>query len=119
MSEPEMLPPAADSVAAPSVQPTSGLAIASLVAGLLAWISSPLMVFAIPTPLAAIVAIVCGHMARSEIRRNPNIQGNGMAIAGLVLGWAIVACFVLLVVFVLMIFGGIAAFFAYFGLNGG
>ena len=117
MSEPELLPP--DPVpAATATAPTSGLAITSLVAGLLAWISSPLVIFAIPTPLAAIVAIVCGHMARAQIRRDPNIQGNGMAIAGLVLGWAIVACFVALVVFVLMIFGGIAAFFAYFGVHG-
>ncbi len=36
--------------------------------------------------LAAIVAIVCGHVARAQIRRNGD-SGAGMALAGLVLGY--------------------------------
>ena len=66
----------------PRVNSTSSLAIVSLVFGVLAWCVLP---FA-----GAIVAIVCGHMARSEIRRaepTAPMEGNGLAIAGLVLGY--------------------------------
>jgi hypothetical protein len=66
----------------PSTRTTSTTAIVSLVFGILSWIVLPL--------IGAIVAVVCGHMARSEIRRAPPgvvIDGDGMAIAGLVLGY--------------------------------
>jgi len=56
---------------------TSGMAIASLVMGLLwmYWIGS-------------ILAICLGYAARREIRNNPGrIEGQGMATAGIVLGW--------------------------------
>lgn len=60
---------------------TSSTAIISLVSGILAWIMLPI--------IGAIVAIICGHVARAEIRRMPlgSIEGDGMAVAGLVLGW--------------------------------
>ena len=61
---------------------TSSLAVVSLVFGILTWIVLPF--------IGAIVAIVCGHMARSEIRRAPPdavMEGDGMAVAGLVLGY--------------------------------
>ncbi|MEO7198651.1 MAG: DUF4190 domain-containing protein [Dokdonella sp.] len=60
---------------------TSSTAIASLVSGILAWIMLPVV--------GAIVAVICGHVARAEIRRMPpgSIEGDGMAVAGLVLGW--------------------------------
>jgi Domain of unknown function (DUF4190) len=56
---------------------TSGMAIASLVTGLLwmYWIGS-------------ILAICFGYAAKREIRSNPGrIEGQGMATAGIVLGW--------------------------------
>jgi type IV pilus assembly protein PilA len=60
---------------------TSGKAIASLVFGLL-----PL------TLLSAIPAIVFGHIALSEIKKSAGrLQGRGLAIAGLVLGYFSVA----------------------------
>jgi hypothetical protein len=37
-------------------------------------------------PLATIPAVVCGHVARSQIRRTGE-QGAGLALAGLILGW--------------------------------
>ena len=81
------------------------MAIASLVSGVLGWTLLPF--------LGSIVAIVTGHMARGEIRRgNGVIEGDGLAIAGLVLGYAMVALAVLSVIAVLMLFGGIAAFLA-------
>jgi hypothetical protein len=80
----------------PPVAGTNSLAIVSLVFGILAWF--PLSF------IGAIVAIVCGHVARSEIRRAPPGQkpdGDGMAIAGLVLGYVhlVVLVCVLLVIF--------------------
>jgi hypothetical protein len=60
---------------------TSGKAIASLVSGLLFFV-----------PFAFIAAIVFGHMGLSEIRKSAGrLKGEGMAIAGLVLGYLWIA----------------------------
>ena len=56
----------------PRPRPTNGLAIASLV---LAFI-----------PAMSIPAVICGHMARSRIRQTGE-GGDGLAIAGLILGY--------------------------------
>lgn len=61
--------------------PTSGLAIASLVCGIAELFT---------LGLAAIPAVILGHMARSQIRRTGE-RGDGMAIAGLVLGYVCIA----------------------------
>ncbi|HEU4665561.1 MAG TPA: DUF4190 domain-containing protein, partial [Dokdonella sp.] len=60
---------------------TSTPAILSLVFGIVCW-------FALPF-IGAVAAVICGHLARAEIRREPpgTVEGDGMAIAGLVLGW--------------------------------
>ena len=59
---------------------TSSAAIVSLVFGILAWVALPL--------IGSIVAVVSGHIARGEIRRSPDVvEGDGLAVAGLVLGW--------------------------------
>jgi type IV pilus assembly protein PilA len=69
---------AAASPAAPSAPPqTSVKAVVSLVCGLLFFV-----------PLAFIAAIVFGHIGLSEIKRSAGrLKGEGMAIAGLVLGY--------------------------------
>lgn len=39
-------------------------------------------------PLAGIPAVICGHVSRGRIRRSGGtLAGNGMALAGLVLGY--------------------------------
>ena len=55
---------------------TSGLAVASMVLGILwlFWIGS-------------ILAVIFGHVSLSQTRKDPSIGGRGMAIAGLTLGW--------------------------------
>ena len=90
-------------------------AIASLVAGVLTWFSAPLFFLVVPTPLCTLAAIVAGHVARSKLKRDPGQEGNWMAITGLVLGWGMVLTAVLIALVVLLVFGGIAAFLAYFG----
>ena len=47
-------------------------------------------------PLATIPAIVFGHMARGQIKRTGE-QGAGLALAGLILGWAAVILGIVLV----------------------
>lgn len=67
---------------------TNGLAIASLVLGVLwlYWIGS-------------ILALILGYVARGQIRRSNGAQvGDGIAIAGIVLGWIGLAVLVLLIV---------------------
>jgi hypothetical protein len=78
------------------------MAIVSLVAGLLGWTFAPW--------LGSIIAIITGHMARAEIRRDPaGLEGDGLAVAGLVLGWAMILLSVFTVVAIVLFFGGIAA----------
>ena len=67
---------------------TSGLAIASLVCGILS--------FFVLAVLLGPLAIIFGGVALSKIRKNSEIKGRGMAVAGLVLG--IVATVVIVIV---------------------
>jgi hypothetical protein len=76
---------------------TSTLAVVSFVAGIAAWFAVPL--------LAAIAAVITGHMARREIRQSAGrLDGDWMAVIGLVLGYAqliIVALVVSVIVLIL------------------
>ena len=64
----------------PLQRQTSGVAIASLILGILSFTCLPLV--------ATIFAIVCGHVALNGIRKSGRaLKGEGMAIAGLVLGY--------------------------------
>ena len=85
---------------------TSSLAVVSLVAGLLGWTLAPW--------LGSIIAIITGHMARAEIRREPAaLEGDGLAVAGLALGWAMVVLSVMIVLAFVLLFGGLAALAAF------
>ena len=70
----------------------SGFAVASLVLGILGlflcWIT-----FGIPSMLA----VVFGHVGVSRVRRGVG-DGRGMAISGMVLGYLVIALFLVLVV---------------------
>src|SRR5690349_22797186 len=70
-------PTAVAPVAPPQPGTTNTFAIVSLVCGFLSLL--------LP---AAIVAIVMGHISRSQIRKGGNVQkGAGMALAGLIMGY--------------------------------
>ena len=93
------------------IKQTNNLAIVSLVSGILGWTLLPW--------IGSIVAIVTGHMARAEIRRNAETQeGDGLAIAGLIMGWGMVALSVLTIVVIFLFFGGLALFLAWAGMSG-
>lgn len=67
---------------------TSNLAIASLVSGILGW--------TILFGIASIVAVITGHMAKNEIKRSSGmLSGDGMATAGLILGYVNLAVVVI------------------------
>ena len=94
-----------------NIKQTSNLAIISLVSGILGWTLVPW--------LGSIVAIITGHMARAEIRRNPDtMEGDGMAVGGLVLGWLSIVLTVLVVIGIILFFGGLAAILAFAAANG-
>jgi len=57
---------------------TSGLAIASLVLSCLSVLIGP---------FGFLPVIICGHLARSECRRNQALTGAGLALAGLIVGY--------------------------------
>ena len=89
----------------PTPRTTNTLAVLSLVFGLLG------MVGGIPSAgVINLAAIVMGHMARSQIRQNPNEDGAGMALAGLIMGYIgllIVPLVVLAVIAILMLLNSI------------
>jgi len=86
---------------------TSTPAILSLVFGVLSWFVLPF--------LGAIVAIVCGHIARGEIRRAApgTIEGDGLAIGGLILGYLHLVLCLAVVFFIFVFLGGFAWFAAH------
>ena len=90
---------------------TSTLAIVSLVSGLLGWSFVPW--------LGSIVAVITGHLARTEIRREPErLEGDGMAVAGLVLGYAMLVLSLLGLLLVVLFFGGLAVVLGWLGFSG-
>jgi hypothetical protein len=72
-----------DSPGAGAYRRTSGLATTSLVLGIVGLVTIPL--------LASIAAIVVGKAAQQEIARTPDLEGEGSASAGIILGWIGVA----------------------------
>jgi len=78
----------------PGAQPkTSGLAVTSLVLGILA----VLLTIVCVGPLLAIPAIICGHTASARINRSGGqLAGKGLAIAGFITGYVSLALIVLM-----------------------
>lgn len=69
---------------APAMPQNSTMAIISLVAGIAGWTLLPF--------LGSIGAIITGHMAKNEIKKSGGmLTGNGMATAGLIMGYLSVA----------------------------
>lgn len=64
------------------VPKTSGMAITSMVFGILSILGFAIFLF----PL--LLAIILGHVSHSKIRKDPMLTGEGFAIAGFVMGYA-------------------------------
>ncbi len=83
---------------------TNGLAITSLILGIASWVILPLV--------AAVAAVIFGHIAQRQVKQSGE-DGQGLALAGLILGWLNIALTVLTIcffgVFVLGCFGIVAS----------
>lgn len=80
--------------------PTEPLAIWSLVLSLVG-----LLGFCCGGPVLGIAGVICGHLGLSKINANPQLQGRGLAMAGLIIGYFAVVSWALYLIF----FGGLAA----------
>ena len=88
-----------------NVLPTSTMATVSLIAGILGFMGLPI--------IGSIVAIWTGYSARKDTRSvPPRASGDGMATAGIVMGWiqiglvaVAICCFVAYFVFVIGLVG--------------
>jgi hypothetical protein len=78
-------------------KPTSGMSVASLVLGCVGLIIS-WWTFGIPSVLGAIFGVV----GLKQTNNNPEMQGKGMAIAGLITSLAAIAIFLLAILFVVV-----------------
>lgn len=74
----------------------------------LAGVSLGLGIAGLAVPLACFAAVVTGHLARSAIRRTGE-DGDGLALAGLVLGYAMSAVYLLVIVIVFVVIAAVAA----------
>jgi galactitol-specific phosphotransferase system IIC component len=78
-----------------AAQRTSGYAIASLILGIAGFVVFPIV--------PSILAVVFGRKAQEELRRNPTLGGEGLATAGIVLGWVGIALVGIGLVFLLLL----------------
>ena len=87
MTTPEFNGPVIAPVA-PIAKNDSTLAIVSLVTGIIGWTIIPF--------IGSIVAVITGHLAKKEIRDSGGtLGGDGMALAGLILGYTMIGLFIL------------------------
>lgn len=88
-----------------TVLPSSTLATISMIAGILGFLMFPV--------IASVVAIWTGYEARKETRSvPPKATGDGMATAGIVMGWIQIGLFVITICCVVAYFGFFATIFA-------
>lgn len=90
----------------PVARPTSGLAITSLVCAIASVVFSWL-VFPI---LAAVAAVITGHMALKQTRSNPAVGGRGVAFAGLIIGYIMLGFLALGIIITIISFAFFGAF---------
>lgn len=97
--------PGAPRQAMAPVAPTSGLAITSLICGIIGICGF----FACFIPcIVGLGGIICGHMAMGEIKKSQDrIQGKGLAIAGMIMGY--ISVVVLVFGFLFFVLMGVAA----------
>lgn len=80
----------------PAVATTSGMAIASLVLSLLGFVILPL--------IGPVLGVIFGHMALGEIKRsNGAVEGQGLAMAGLIIGYIQLGLLLLFCAFLVVI----------------
>lgn len=85
----------------PLVKRDSTLAIVSLIAGIIGWTIVPF--------IGSIVAVITGHLAKKEIRESGGtMTGDGMALAGLILGYTLIGVVLLVIILGVVFFVALA-----------
>jgi hypothetical protein len=84
---------------------SSSLAVSAMVCGIVGILVCPLLAF---------FAVIMGHIARGQIRRQPErYDGAGMALAGMILGYVVIAIWLVVlaiyVIFFVILIGAAAA----------
>ena len=88
-----------DALAPPAMSPipiesrTERLAVWSLVLSLLSLVFCGLIL--------GIPGVICGHLALSKIRKTPDLQGGGLAISGVIVGYVAIALWLIYLVILL------------------
>ena len=85
------------------IKKSNQLATISLIFGILGWCLLPVV--------GSITAVITGHIARNQIMAsNGTEDGEGLAVAGLILGWVAIglSLMVLLLVITLFFFGAMS-----------
>jgi len=80
----------------PTFQQNNGLAVASMVLGI---VSFPVSILYCAGVITALLAIIFGFLARGKIKRGETAVGAGMALAGIILGFVYFGLLVVLICF--------------------
>ena len=75
---------------------TPGLAVASLVLSLLG-------------PVCCVPGVICGHLALRKIERDVSLGGRGVALAGIIIGYAVLGLSVVVIGPMVLLYWGMAA----------
>lgn len=91
---------------------TNGMAIASMVLGI---VSVPLMCCCGAGTITAILAVILGFISKNKIKASGGAEkGNGMALAGIILGFASVLFLIIYVIYIITVGGGSSQFWEEF-----
>jgi uncharacterized protein DUF4190/uncharacterized protein DUF4339 len=99
--------------AAPAVPPVQPGAVLTAAGPTTAGKTEPLAIWSLVLSLVGLFCcgfvvgiggVVCGHLALSKLQRAPQLQGRGLAIAGLIIGYLAIVFWLIYVVF----FGGLS-----------
>ena len=96
--------PTASAPSAPSIPKNNGMAIASMVLGIVA---IPLICCRLVGIVPAILAIVFGFLSKKKIAESNGLEiGKGMSLAGIILGFVTVGiCAIIIVISIIGMFG--------------
>ena len=84
---------------------SSGLAIASMVLGIVGILAVPIV--------CSIAAVICGHMARSQIRQGEGrVGGDGMVMTGLITGYLGLVIWLALAAWIVAVIVGLISAFS-------
>lgn len=106
--------PAEVTASAPATQRrTSGMAVTSMILGILGILSLfgvGWFTAGIPSGILSLIAVILGHTAMGKVKHSAGtIDGKGLAVAGVVMGWIVLGLSILFFLFGMLFLIGAAA----------